>query len=185
MENKETKIFIMAGKARSGKDQSALIIKDIYEKKDLKVLNIQYSSYIKDYAKKIVDWDGNDDTKPREFLQHLGTEIIRKQIDENFFVNKIIDDIKVYSYFFDVITISDARCKIEIDIPKEIFKNVIAIHIERPDFDNGLSIEQKKHLTEVDLNDYDKYDYKIVNDGNIEQLENKILNIIKEVENES
>ena len=41
--------------------------------------------------------------------------------------------------------------------------------------------EQKKHPTEVDLDDYDKYDYKILNDGSISDLENKISDILKEV----
>lgn len=53
--------------------------------------------YIKEYAKRISDWDGNDETKPRTLLQVLGTDIIRNTIDDKFFINRTIEDIKVYS----------------------------------------------------------------------------------------
>lgn len=180
MENKKPKIYIVCGKARHGKDTVSEIIRNYYTEKGLKVLNLQYSSYIKEYAKKISNWDGSEETKPRELLQHLGTEVIRKNIDNLFFVNRICEDIMVYSYYFDCITISDARAKVEVDIPKSKFDNVIAIHIERPNFDNGLTEEQKKHFTEVDLDDYDKYDHKILNDSTIEDLKTKVESIIGE-----
>lgn len=186
MEIKETpaKTFIICGKARHGKDTVAEIIRNYYEEHEKKVTNLQYSSYIKEYAKKISNWDGSEETKPRELLQQLGTNVIRQKIDPLFFVNRIVDDIKVYNFFFDAITISDARFKVEVDIPKQNHKNIIAIHIIRPNFDNGLTEEQKKHPTEVDLDDYDKYDYEIINDGTIEDLKEKVIKILEEVENE-
>ena len=91
----------------------------------------------------------------------------------------MIGDIKVYSHYFDIITISDARFKVEIDTIKENFAGVIAIKIERPNFDNGLTEEEKKHSTEVDLDDYDSFDYEIINDGSIEDLNNKINELMK------
>lgn len=174
-----TKIIIIGGKARSGKDTVSKYIKEIYNNK--KVLNIQYSSYIKEYAKKISNWDGLEETKPRELLQEIGS-IVKEKIDNNFFVNKIIDDIKVYSLFFDVITISDVRYKIEIDIPKKYFNNVTSIHVVRPNYDNGLNITEKNHPTEIDLDDYNNFDYEIINDGSIEKLKNEVEKIIKEID---
>ena len=93
----------------------------------------------------------------------------------------MIEDIKVFSYYYDIAIISDGRFKAEIDTIRDEFSDVCVIHVERPDFDNGLTEEQKKHPTEVDLDDYDKYDYKILNDGSISDLENKISDILKEV----
>lgn len=180
--NRQPKIFIICGKARHGKDTTALIIKKIYEEKQKQVLNISYGSAIKEYAKKISDWDGSDETKPRTLLQQLGTEVVRNKIDQMFFVDRLMNDIKVYSYYFDVLTISDARFKTEVDIPKNLFPNVIAIKVVRPNFDNGLTIEQQNHPTEKDLDDYDKYDYTIMNDGTIEELENKIKTLVGELD---
>ncbi len=175
----QAKVYILSGKARVGKDTIANMIKKICEENNLKHINLQYSSYLKEYAKKISDWDGRDETKPRALLQYLGTELIRQQIDELFFIKRICADIEVYSKFFDVITISDARYKLEIDVPKEKFENVISISVIRPNMESALSSKEQQHLSEIDLDDYDKYDYKIINDGTLEDLEKKVREFMK------
>ena len=83
------KIFVICGKARHGKDTTALAIKKAYG--DKKVINLSYGSYIKEFAKNISDWDGQEETKPRVLLQHLGTEVIRNNIDNNKLLTKYID----------------------------------------------------------------------------------------------
>ena len=173
------KIFVIAGKARHGKDTVASIIGEIY--KDKKVINLSYGSYIKEYAKKISNWDGFEETKPRELLQTLGTEVIRKNIDEDFFIKRLCDDIKVYSYYFDVITISDARFPKEIDAPKEMFDNVYSIKVVRNGFSSPLSDKEQAHSTETALDNYDNYDFVIENDGTIEDLEKKVEKILEDV----
>ena len=71
MEKKNMKVFIIYGKARNGKDTVASMIEEYY--KDKKTINLQISSTLKEYAKKMSDWDGSDnETKPRELLQQLG-----------------------------------------------------------------------------------------------------------------
>ena len=81
LEEKEPFIFIISGKARHGKDTVAKMIRDYYERIGLNTINLQYSTPIKEYAKKISSWDGSEETKPRELLQTLGTELIRQKID--------------------------------------------------------------------------------------------------------
>lgn len=176
------KIYIIAGKARHGKDTTALAIKKAY--KDKKLINLSYGSYIKMYAQNISDWDGKEETKPRELLQQLGTEIIRNTIDKNFFINRICEDIKVYSHFFDVITISDARFPDEIEIPKKTFKDVITIKVIRNNFETTLNEKETKHATETALDEFNDYDYIIENDGTIEELEEKVEKLVKKVEHE-
>ena len=178
------KIFVISGKARHGKDTVALDIKEIYEKKGLRVINLAYGSYIKEYAKKISDWDGKEESKPRELLQELGTDVIRKKIDNDFFVRRICEDIKVYSYYFDIITISDARFPNELEWPKKIFENVINIRIIRDGYDSVLTKTEQKHLTEVALDEYNNYDYVIHNDGTLEDLKGKVLDVVRKVEHE-
>lgn len=173
------KIFVICGKARHGKDTTALIIDKYFEKNNKKVINLQYSSYLKEYAKRITGWDGSEETKPRELLQYLGTEYIRKEIDNLFFVKRMIGDLKVYSKYFDVATISDARMVEEIDELKKEFSNVYAIKVVRPNFDNGLSAEQQKHATEIALDNYDKIDHVLLNDGTLEDLEKKIEDLME------
>lgn len=173
------KIFVICGKARHGKDTFCSIVRKYYKEQGINSINLQFSSYIKEYAKRIANWDGDDTDKPRELLQELGTEVIRNKIDPLFFVKRIIGDIKVYSNYFDIITISDARTKVEIDKIKENFDDVCVIRVIRPNFDNGLTAKQKEHFTEVDLDDYEKFDYTIINDRKVEDLEKKFKDLMK------
>ena len=64
----------------------------------------------------------------------------------------------------------------EIEIIKSNFKNVYSINIYGRE--NNLSNNQKNHITETALDNYDKYDYKIKNDSNIKE---NIINILKEI----
>lgn len=180
--NREPKIYILAGKARAGKDTSANYIKDFCEKNNKKYLCLQYSSYLKDYAKKITDWDGNDATKPRQLLIDLGTDLIRGKIDRYMFVNRMIEDLRIMSYFFDVIVISDARLVEELDIPREKLANVKVINVIRPNFENNLTETQKASLTESGLDNYNNYDYKIINDGNLDDLKIKVMKMLEEID---
>lgn len=178
LRSEDALIVIFSGKVRSGKDTAMNIIREKYEEDNKKVINLQFSSYIKEYAKRISNWDGTDETKPRELLQELGTDIIRNKIDKYFFINRIIDDIKVYSYFFDIIMISDARFPEEIETVKKQFKNTISIHINRPNNDT-LTDRQKVHITETALDNYSNYDYIVNNDGTIEDLKSKLDSLYK------
>lgn len=177
-------IFIVSGKANSGKDTTCELIDNFIKLKNLKVVNLQIASYIKMYAKVISGWSGEEETKPRQLLQDLGTGIIRKKIDNDFFIKRIIDDIKVYSYYFDVITISDARLPEEIESIKAAFDKVYSVRIERPGFINSLSDEQKAHKTEIALDNYSNYDYTIINDSSFEALDIKARKMVEEVLNE-
>ena len=53
--NKEPIIYVVSGKARSGKNSVCEFIKNHY--KDLKVINLAYADTLKDYAMKITSWD--------------------------------------------------------------------------------------------------------------------------------
>lgn len=172
-------IYVLSGKAESGKSFVASLMKKYLEDNGKKTVCISYASYLKEYAKKITNWDGNEKTKPRELLQNLGVELIKNQINDHFLINRIIEDIKVYSYFFDVIIISDARFVEEIEVIKNNYLNVSVIHINGKN--NSLTLEQKNHSTETGLNNYNNYDYEINNYGSKEELETKIIEILKEV----
>lgn len=181
IELREPIIFIVCGKARSGKSTATEYIRQYYESKNKQCLNLMYAESIKNYAKKIIHWNGKEETKPRTFLQQLGTEIIRNQIDPHFFTKRMIDDLHIYSYFFDVLTISDARFVDEISEPKKQFKKVIVLRIEKQDMTSELTEGQQQHVSENALNDFSDYDYIIQNNGTLEDLKQKIYNILDEV----
>ena len=173
------KVILIGGKARSGKDTLADILTEELIKKNKKVCKIQVGQYIKYYAQKYFGWDGKEETKPRDLLNELGTEIIRKKIDENFHIDRLIQDIKVLSYYYDVFIVSDIRFPIEIDKPKNEFKNVFSIKVIREN--KELNDLQKKHLTETSLDNYNRFDYKIENSGTIEDLKIKAKKTLQEI----
>lgn len=173
---KDPKIFIISGKARSGKNEISKIIEKYYNEK--KSITISFGHYIKDYAKRISNWDGNEETKPRELLQQLGIELIKNKIDDKLFINRILQDIEVFSYFYDIIIVSDARLVDEITILKEKYPKSISIRVIRDNYDNKLTDEEKNHLTEIGLDEYNDFDYIIYNDKNLEE---KIIKCLSEV----
>ena len=92
-------VILISGKGRHGKDTTGNIIKEFLEEKGFKVAMGQISKPLKEYAKYYFGWDGSEETKPRDLLQKLGTEIIREKLKkEEFFVNRMIEDIDVLSY---------------------------------------------------------------------------------------
>ncbi len=176
---RDISIIILSGKARSGKDSCYLALQDYYEGLGKKVKKLQFSYYIKEYAKELSDWDGSEESKPREFLQVLGTDIIRNNIDKDFFTKRTIEDIKVYSYFYDVIIISDARFISEINMVKEQFSGVKCINVVREE-SSELSLKEKMHETENGLDGFDSFDAVIYNDKSLDDLKETVVSIVKD-----
>lgn len=175
-------IYIIGGKAKHGKDTFSAYLKDVYERHDKKVIITQLAKYIKYYAREMTGWDLSEETKPREFLQQLGTGVIRQKLKkDDLFIKRMIDDIEIFSYFYDAIIISDVRLKKEIYDLKKAYPNIKVIHIVRPNFDNGLTEEQKNHPTEIDLDDFNEFDIEVVN-TTLEELEKSAEKIYTENE---
>ena len=178
------KIILLGGKANSGKDSTAEYIDEYYRSRGLDVVNIQIAYYIKMYAKQIAHWDGDNETKPRQLLQDLGTELIRRQIDEYFFIKRILQDIDIYSRYFDVITISDGRLPEEFASIKVAYPETVTVHVTRPNYNSRLSKKQKEHVTESLVDDIE-YDYDIVNDGTLDDLQKKAIELVQMIEKET
>lgn len=178
---KKIKIIILSGKARSGKDIVADIIQEKYQ--DKKVKKLSYAYYLKQYVKSITNWTGNEDDKPRDILQFIGIELIKEKINAKLLINRVLEDIAIYSYFYDIIVITDARLVDEIEDIKKIYPQAISIRINRK-LDNHLTVDQKKHVTEIGLDDYDNFDYIIDNDTDYNQLQKKVVKILEELGNE-
>ena len=176
-------VILIAGKGRHGKDTTGNIIEAYLKEKGFKVARAQISRPLKEYARYYFGWDGREETKPRDLLQQLGTEVIREKLGkEDFFVNRTIEDIEVLSYFFDFLIITDIRLIIEIEKISKVTKS-LKLKIVRKDFDNGFSEEQKHHRTEVELDNYDNFDY-IIENTTLDKLKEDTIKIIKEHYNE-
>lgn len=176
------KVFTVSGKARHGKSTVSDFIKEYYESKGYKVCVIAFARHIKAYAKEFFGWDGREETKPRDFLNEIGTELIRKKMGKQMFhINRTIEDIEVLSHYFDVFIVSDARVIKEVETMKEKF-NAINIRVIRPNFESDLTEAQKNYSNETELDNYQKFDYYIENDGSLEDLREKVYNLLKVIE---
>lgn len=175
---KEIKLFVISGKARSGKGEIAKIINNYYQEK--KCINISFAYYLKDYVKRITNWDGREVTKPRKLLQELGIELIKNKIDSKLLIKRILQDIEVFSYFYDIIIISDARLIDEIEFIKEKYPDSISIRVIRDNYDNLLNNYEKNHITETNLDNYTDFDYTVINNNYIE-LKERVENILRMV----
>lgn len=178
--NKNPKIFIISGKAESGKDEIGKVIEKFYANKKCKKLS--YAYYLKQYVKDISGWDGSENNKPRDLLQSMGIDFLKKEIDEQFLIRRICEDIKVYSYFYDILIITDARLPEEVEIPKKIFSNIITIRVNRL-MKNHLTESQRRHITEIGLDNYNYFDYVIENYENYDKLIDEVEKILIEVNN--
>lgn len=175
------KIFLIAGKAGSGKGEVARIIKEQYLAMKHKPIITEYSKYLKIYANEILGWDGSE-PKPRKFLQDLGVTIRENMDMPKMLINRMIDDIKIYSLYYDVVIISDVRYPEEIEEMKNTFKDVYAMYVVNQFAKSELSLEEQTHVTETALENYGNFDITITND-NINVLDNKVIEFIERVEN--
>ena len=171
------KIYLVAGKSGSGKGEVTKIIKEYYLSLGKKPIITEFSKYLKMYAREIIEWNGSE-PKPRKFLQDLGVTIRENMDMPLFFVNRMIEDIKVYNLYYDVVIISDVRLPIEIDELKKTFNNVYSMYVVNQFEPSKLSLEEQMHVTETALENYSNFDITIVND-NIEKLDDRVIDFIE------
>lgn len=156
------KIFLVAGKAGSGKGEVAKLIKEYYIYKLESCVITEYSKYLKQFAQELTDWDGNPNTKPRAYLQNLGDKI--REIDSKYFINNMLDDLRIYETLTDNLVISDVRMPGEIEDIKLNYDNVYAILVENQFGLSKLSVEEQSHITETALENYNEFDFVLTND---------------------
>ncbi len=171
------RIFLIAGKAGSGKNEVARLIKE----KRSKTVITGLSKYIKLFALELTDWDGVDDNKPRTFLQEMGDYL--RAVDIDFLTKRMKEDILVYEKLgYQNVIISDVRLLHEIEYFKKI-KNieVITIEVRAKEQTRQLSNKEMNHQTEIELDNYDSFDYVIENnlDDKLNDEVDKILEGLK------
>lgn len=181
--NRNPIIILIAGKARSGKNTVSKILESEFIKEKKEVIISPYTKYLKEYIHNITDWNIEDENnKPRDLLQKLSSELIKEKLGlENIFINRQIEDIKIYSYFKDVIIINDVRFPKEIDTIKNIFTNVVSIQVKRSNYISGLTKKQLQDVTETSLDNYNNFDY-IIENNDIESLKEDTINIFKSLQ---
>jgi dephospho-CoA kinase len=173
------RIFLIAGKSGSGKNEVAKYIKEYYIYKLEESVITSYSKYIKSFAKELTDWDGNSETKPRKFLQDIGREI-RKQ-DPKYFTRRMIEDIDIYNKHVQNVIIDDVRMPLEISEMRDNYDNVYALYIVNQFSPSKLSVSEQADITETALENYNDFDVTIANDDQ-KTLKDKVFKFLEGIE---
>lgn len=172
------KVILISGKAQHGKDTLAGMLKNHLEDKSYRVLIAHYGDLVKYVCEKFFNWDGNKDEAGRTLLQYVGTDVVRKQ-NENFWAGFIKDILTMFSHEWDYVLIPDTRFVNEVEcFDGDIDSSLVRIY--RPNYDSGLTPQQLSHPSETALDDYE-YDYFVINDGSLQDLENKVPEILKAI----
>lgn len=163
------KIFLISGLAQAGKDSTAIFLKQKLPGKTLILHNADYLKYI---CKQYLEWDGKKDKSGRTLLQVTGTEKVRFELKRPlFWIEKSCDVIDICKDAYDYFAISDTRYLNEIYYPQARFPGkVFTIRVHRLNFDNGLTEEQKNHISEKELVGF-QHNYEIYSESGLDKLE--------------
>lgn len=175
----------ISGKAQHGKDTAATILSDELKKHGKSVLVIHQADLLKFICKTYFNWNGKKDDFGRTLLQRVGTDVIRKE-KPDFWVDFIEEVTSFFDGTWDWILVPDVRFQNELERLKTPTSNVIHIRVQRPNFVSPLSEEQQRHPSETSL-DNAEYDYLLINDGNLDKLKEKVIELTEalEIRNES
>lgn len=185
-------IIAISAKKQHGKDTVASIIQE-HTKNKFKV--VKFADKLKDFVCTLIncsrenlededfknkelgeEWDYIDNNwikqkmTPRRLLQIIGTEAMRNNVHENVWVNATM------SSYCDKCNwiITDLRFENEFTSLKKY--DTITIRVNRPSI-----TENDNHPSETSLDDNKEFNYYIDNDGDLESLKNKVINILKEI----
>lgn len=165
--------IVITGEAESGKDTVANTLAEYYTQNGKRVIITHYADLLKYTCEAFFDWDGIKDTYGRSLLQRVGTELIREQLGEAYWVSYVWNMLNFSKDKWDVAIIADARYENEIDVEPRaklidddaVFKT-IKITRKKP---NSLSETQRKHSSEANIDNI-KTDYEIENNGDLHRL---------------
>lgn len=171
-------IVTISGQAQHGKDTVAAQLIAKGKKDGLKVVRVAYADYLKFIARTFLGWDGQKDEAGRTILQHLGTEKVRARYP-NFWVETVEQLVRVVFDDYDFIVIPDCRFPNEINHWLDCNYRVKTLHVTRPNFDNGLTAEQRNHPSEIALNGFE-FDFRLLNES-LPELSNYIDEVYNQI----
>lgn len=172
MKKYQTRMIVISGAAQNGKDTAARYIEENLEAVGKRVKICHYADLLKYICKEFFDWDCEKNEDGRSLLQYVGTDVVRKMCPD-FWVMFIVQVITFFDGQWDWFIVPDCRFPNELEIPRTVGIDTFHLEIIRDDFDNGLSREQRDHISENALAPIDP-DYTIYNDGSLDDLRSKI-----------
>lgn len=173
-------LILICGNAGAGKTTITKMITEKYNK----YVNIALGDKVKELTFKLLKifnipitsiddlYDTEKKKQYRYYLQNIATEAIRETFGKDIWCNLIYETVKNN----DFVIISDIRFMNEVEYFTEKFKkSVHVIKVVKND------IEIMNHQSETEINTL-PYDTLIENNGTLEQLQSKVINIVDSIE---
>lgn len=180
-------IFMISGKAGSGKDAVANALEQQLMKDGYPVLRIAFADAVKDMLTRYYDWDGNKDEHGRAMLQELGTTKMRAMFP-TYWAELVAKFIAATHKDWLYVLISDWRFVNEFDTISDYNTDVVTIRVDRYNEDGteyintNMTDAQREHVSETELDKF-PFDYVIENRGTLEELEDNVLAILEDMNN--
>lgn len=184
------KIYLLHAPARGGKNTCAEAMKEYYEATyHKKVIIIAFADYVKFVLDKYYNTPAERTEEYRTRIQQFATDQVRS-VNVNYWTDVVGDLLLCIQEDWDVVIIPDFRFKNErislLTRFKELGISLYTLLIERPNYKeiDGMTEEQRQHLSERDLDNYNNYDYIIINEtSKIQKTIQQLIDMIDEVEN--
>ncbi len=173
------KVIAISGKARHGKDTTALMMRIQLSIDSNKILVAHQADLLKYICRTFFGWDGQKDEAGRQLLQHVGTDVVRKKYPD-FWVDFIVNMLKLFPDEWDYVLIPDCRFPNEIERMREAGLDVTHVRVVRPNFESPLTGEQQKHPSETALDEYPADAY-IINDGTLHDLYEAVADCVRDL----
>lgn len=173
-------IISFSGHAGHGKTTATNYLKDWLVADGYKVCKIPYAGYLKFIAKEYFEWNGKKDLEGRTLLQQLGTNIVREKFPD-YWVDTVIHFVRVFEDKFDFFLIDDTRFPNEIARWGDFGFDIVKVKINRLNFDNGLTVEQKNHPSETALDNYTHWDYVLNVENSIDDLYKNVIDLFETI----
>lgn len=175
-------VFMVSGKSNSGKGEVSNRLEELFKKNNRHTTRCSLSTYIRDTLKNDFYWDGVDTVDSRKFMAetyrlgsiiypyHMARRVWERDVvpnlsnGENFIIVESFRELQNYEYF-----------KLLQD--DNLVSKIVTIRVTRPNF-SVVDEELSEHVSEVDLDSFD-FNYNVINDGNIEELYEKVDEVYK------
>lgn len=181
----KTVVLGISGKKGSGKTTVCSIIARL---QPFLFKTFSFADPLKPAVKILFNWEGLDLTdgpdketvderwgvSPRQVLQHLGTDYLRAQYCDDFFVRHMKHRLQALQPSH--VLLGDVRFPNEIDYIKSDEVHGIIWRIERP----GL-VHTDQHSSETALDNFHDWDHVFTNDGTLDELERTVADKLKEL----
>lgn len=171
--------FSISGVIGSGKTSiSNILVKNEYKQYAFAGAVKDISAYLFNLDRQMLEGDTsesrilreqiipNTNITPRNILQKVGTEVFR-EFDPDIWLNVIRREMD------GKVIITDARFLNELNFARD--NNIKTIRVIRP----SLKINENQHISETEHTLFRDYDYIIINDGTLNDLEEKVKAILE------